>query len=69
MWGRREPTDPVLAIERLASLSAVVHGGRERVLVVVPLGARSFDLRRHGLLGEVPAVPWLAGRKVEIVAG
>ena len=69
LWGGREPTDPVLAIERLASLSAVVRDDGERVRVTVPLGARYFDLRRHGLLGVVPELPWLDGRAVEIMGG
>lgn len=69
LWGEHEPTDPVLAIDRLASLSATVRYGDERVSVVIPLGARYFDLQRHGLLGEVREVPWLDGRTIEIVGG
>jgi hypothetical protein len=69
LWGGREPTDPVLAIERLASLSAVVRDDGERLRVTVPLGARYFDLREHGLLGVVPGPPWLGERAVEIVGG
>jgi len=69
LWGEDEPTDPVLAIDRLASLGATVRHDDERVSVVLPLGARYFDLQRHGLLGEVPEVPWLGGRTIEIVGG
>jgi len=69
LWGAREPTDPVLAIERLSSLDAVVRYADNRVLVLVPLGARHTDLHRHGLLATVPAVPWLDGRPLEIAGG
>jgi hypothetical protein len=69
LWGEHEPTDPVLAIDRLASLGATVRHGGERMSVVIPLGARYFDLQRHGLLGEVREVPWLDGRTIEIVGG
>lgn len=69
LWHEREPTDPLLATERLASLSAVVRGGGDRVRVTVPLGARAFALQAGGLLGEVPEVPWLGGRTVELNGG
>jgi hypothetical protein len=69
LWRDREPTDPLLALDRLASLDARVRDDGDRVRVAVPLGGRYFDLQRHGLLGEVPEVPWLGGRTVEIVGG
>jgi hypothetical protein len=69
LWGANDLADPLLTLERLASLDAVVDGGAERVRVVLALGARYFALRQQGLLGEVPLVPWLGGRSVEITGG
>ena len=69
LWGANDLPDPLLALERLAYLDAVVDGDAERVRVVLPLGARYFALQQQGLLGEVPLVPWLGGRPVEIVGG
>ena len=69
LWGANDLADPLLALERLASLDAVVDGDAERVRVVLPLGARYFALQQQGLLGEVPLVPWLGGRSVEIAGG
>jgi hypothetical protein len=69
LWGSDEPTDPLLALERLGSLDAVVHDDTEVVRVVLPLGGRYFALHDHGLLGEIPALPWLGGQAVEIVGG
>jgi hypothetical protein len=69
LWGANDLADPLLALERLASLDAVVDGDAERVRVVLPLGARYFALQQQGLLGEVPLVPWLGGRSVVIAGG
>jgi hypothetical protein len=69
LWGASEETDPLLALERLASLDAVVHDDAECLRVVLPLGARYFAMHHHGLLGEVPGVPWLGGRSIEILGG
>jgi hypothetical protein len=69
LWGTSEETDPLLALERLASLDAVVHDDTACLRVVLPLGARYFALHHHGLLGEVPGVPWLGGRSIEVLGG
>jgi hypothetical protein len=69
LWGDREPTDPMLAVERLGSLDAAVRRTDELVRVRVPLGARHSDLSRHRLLGTVEGVPWLGGRPVQIEGG
>ena len=58
LWREREPTDPLLALERFADLSARVSFEPERVRVRLPLGPRHSDLSAHGLLADVPGVPW-----------
>jgi hypothetical protein len=61
LWSEREPTDPLLALERFSTLDARVRVEPERVLVTLPMGRRRDDLASHGLLAEVLDVPWLAG--------
>ena len=69
LWREREPTDPLLALERFADLSALVSFEPHRVRVRLPLGPRHADLSAHGLLADVPGVPWLGGRVVEFSGG
>ena len=69
LWREREPTDPLLTLERLADLSARVSFEPHRVLVRLPLGPRHADLSAHGLLADVPGVPWFGGRVVEFSGG
>lgn len=69
LWGEREPTDPLLTLERLADLSARVSFEPHRVLVRLPLGPRHADLSVHGMLADVPGVPWFGGRVVEFSGG
>ena len=69
LWREREPTDPLLALERFADLSARVSFEPHRVRVRLPLGPRHADLSAHGLLADVPGVPWLGGRVVEFSGG
>jgi hypothetical protein len=69
LWQERESTDPLLTLERLADLSARVSFEPHRVLVRLPLGPRHADLSAHGLLADVPGVPWFGGRVVEFSGG
>lgn len=69
LWREREPADPLLALERFADLSARVSFEPDRVRVRLPLGARHSDLSGHGLLADVPGVPWFGGRVVEFSGG
>ena len=69
LWREREPTDPLLALERFADLSARVSFEPDRVRVRLPLGPRHSDLSVHGLLADVPDVPWFGGRIVEFSGG
>ena len=69
LWREREPTDPLLALERFADLSARVSFEPDRVRVRLPLGPRHSDLSAHGLLADVPGVPWFGGRVVEFSGG
>jgi hypothetical protein len=69
LWRKREPTDPLLAMERFANLSARVSFEPDRVRVRLPLGPRHSDLSVHGLLADVHGVPWFGGRVVEFSGG
>jgi hypothetical protein len=69
LWREREPTDPMLALERFADLSARVNFEPHRVRVQLPLGDRRADLSEHGLLTDVRGVPWLGDRVVEFSGG
>jgi hypothetical protein len=69
LWREREPTDPLLTLERFTDLSARVSFEPHQVRVRLPLGPRHSDLSAHGLLGDVPGVPWLRGRVVEFSGG
>ena len=69
LWREREPTDPLLALERFADLSARVSFDQDRVRVRLPLGPRHSDLSAHGLLADVHGVPWFGGRFVEFSGG
>jgi hypothetical protein len=69
LWREREPTDPLLALERFAGLSARLSFEPGRVRVRLPLGPRHSDLFQHGLLADVPGVPWFGGRVVEFSGG
>ena len=69
LWREREPTDPLLALERFADLSARVSFEPHRVRVRLPLGPRQADLSAHGLLADVHGVPWFGDRVVEFSGG
>jgi hypothetical protein len=69
LWREREPTDPLLAQERFADVSARVSFEPDRIRVRLPLGPRHADLYAHGLLADVPGVPWFGGRVVEFSGG
>jgi hypothetical protein len=61
-----EPTTPVLALARFRDLDARVRFEPDRLVVRVPLGRRHADLLRHGVLGELPRVPWLVGCTIDL---
>jgi hypothetical protein len=65
LWGSRESTDPLLAIERLGDLDGRVSIGQDRITVRPALGRRYQDLYRHNFLADVANLPWLGGRRVE----
>jgi hypothetical protein len=70
LWQRHgERTHPAMAARRLADLDGRVILEPDRVTVRMPLGRRHADLRDSGLLGTVPAVPWLDGRRLELEGG
>jgi hypothetical protein len=69
LWNDTGDTDPLLAIERFGDLEARVRFSPGEVVVKLPLGKRSMDLSRHGLLDDVPGVPWFGGRVVRFSGG
>lgn len=69
LWREREPTDPLLALERFGDLEGTVRFDARTVRVRLPLGKRFGDLKQAGLLEDVPQVPWLDGRTVVFSGG
>lgn len=65
LWGEREPTTPILALERFGDLGARVTIDPAQVRVHLPLGRRSMDLNEHGLLEPITRIPWLQGRRLD----
>lgn len=69
LWRQREPTSPLLALHRFRDLDGWIRFDRDAVRVRLPLGRRHRDLADHGLLADVPNVPWLPGRVVQFSGG
>ncbi len=69
LWKDTGDTDPLLALERFGDLDARIRSGPDEILVKLPLGKRSTDLSRHGLLDDVAGVPWFGGRVVRFAGG
>lgn len=69
LWRKREPTDPLLALERFSDLEGTVRFEERRVRVRLPLGKRYRDLKEAGFLEDVPRVPWLGFRPVVFAGG
>jgi hypothetical protein len=65
LWGDAEPPEPLLALERLGDLEALVRIGPDGVCVSIPRGQRWLDLQRAGLL-DLFTIPWLPGERLEI---
>lgn len=69
LWQEREAIDPLLSLERFADLDGWLRVEPDHVDVRLPLGRRRFDLAAHGLLTQVPDVPWLQGRRLTFTGG
>jgi hypothetical protein len=70
LWQRHgERTHPALAVRRLGDLDGRVRLEADLVSVRMPLGRRHADLRDSGLLRPVDRVPWLHGRRLELLGG
>jgi len=69
LWKDSGDTDPLLALERFSDLEARVRFRPDEILVKLPLGKRSIDLSRHGLLDDVAGVPWYGGRVMRFSGG
>jgi hypothetical protein len=66
LWGTDgAATSPVLALERLGDLEALVRCESDGLVVALPRGQRWLDLQRGGLL-ELFTIPWLGGGRLEI---
>jgi hypothetical protein len=69
LWRHRERPDPQLTLSRLGDLGGLVRFEAESVRVRLPLGGRYADLRRHGLLADIPHVAWLGNRTLTFSGG
>jgi hypothetical protein len=66
LWGSSgRATTPLLALELLADLEALVRVERDGLLVSIPRGQRWLDLQRVGML-ELFVIPWLPAGRLEI---
>jgi len=66
LWGGNgRETSPLLALERLGDLEALVRCEPDGVIAAIPRGQRWLDLQRGGLL-ELFTIPWLPGARLEI---
>jgi hypothetical protein len=65
LWRSSARATPLLALERLADLEALVRSETGGLLVSIPRGQRWLDLQRAGML-ELFAIPWLPGDLLEI---
>lgn len=69
LWRTREPTDPLLALERFGDIDGSVRFEPHRVRVRLPMGKRFRDLKEAGLLEDIPRVPWLDYRTLVFTGG
>src|SRR5262249_22921139 len=69
LWRARELVAPHLTLARFRDLDARVRFTRDVVRVHLPLGRRYLDLHAHGLLDDVPDVPWFDGRVLQFSGG
>ena len=61
--------DPLLVIERFASLAGEIVVEPRRVTVTLPMGRRFTDLRDAGLLATLAGIPWWPGRRIDFTGG
>lgn len=64
LWHERETVHPLLALERFANLDGTARFDRDLVEVRASFGRRYLDLQKHGLFADIPAPPWLDGRRI-----
>jgi hypothetical protein len=69
LWGERGRVAPGLALSRFADFDGIVRADARDVTVSLPLGRRFFDLREHGFLDDVRALPWFGGRTLRFQSG
>ncbi len=67
LWHTRETVHPLLALERFANLDGTARTTADAIEVRPAFGRRYLDLQKHGLLAEIPAPPWLSGRRIVFV--
>jgi hypothetical protein len=64
LWHERETVHPLLALQRFANLDGTARFQRDVVEVRASFGRRYLDLQKHGLFADIPAPPWLDGRRI-----
>ena len=69
LWGEHGRVAPGLALSRFADFDGVLRADAREVTVSLPLGRRFFDLREHGFLDDVRALPWFGGRTLHFQSG
>lgn len=62
LWRDQQPTDALIALQRLQDLDGKIIFHPESVIVRPALGRRYLDLQAQGFFREIPRVPWLGGR-------
>ena len=69
LWNHREPTNPLLALQRFSDLDGTVRFTPDCVRVRLPMGRRFQDLHEHRLLEDVADVPWFDERVLQFSGG
>jgi hypothetical protein len=64
LWHDRETVHPLLALQRFANFDGTARFERDVVEVRASFGRRYLDLQKHGLFADIPAPPWLGGRRI-----
>lgn len=64
LWRDGEPPNPLLALDRLASLDGTARLMPDALEIRPAIGRRYLDLKQHDALAEIQGVPWLGGRRI-----
>jgi hypothetical protein len=64
LWRDRETVHPLLALARFGTLDGFARSDGAVVEIHPAFGRRYLDLKRHGLLADIPAPPWIDARRI-----